>query len=207
MIQIPREVYFKESYNCTTRFISYKNQIDLVKSFNPKSVLEIGIGNGLVTNYLRSCNISVVTFDFDKSLCPDFIGDVRNINLKERFDVILCCQTLEHIPYEDLDNVLKRLSKISNNLIISVPQITLKIIFGFKLPMFKRYDFLISIPYGEKHKFSGEHYWELSKRGYNLKNFRNLLNKYFDIQKEFRNPLNPNHRFFILKTNNKQSTP
>lgn len=49
-------------------------------------------------------------------------------------------------------------------------------------------------------KFNGEHYWEInSARKYSVKKIRTIIEKYFEILKEYNVSNNDYHRFFILK--------
>ncbi len=206
-IQVSKEHYFKD-YDNLLRFISYFYQIDIVKKLAPKRVLEIGVGNKTVSNYLKQNGFNVTTCDFDENLNPDYVGDVRSLPFKDNsFDLILICEVLEHVPFEDLDKALSELKRVSSNhVVISVPFSSLyfefilsssilykvikrKFIFlSFKIPFFFR-----------KIVFSGEHYWEIGRRGYPLKRIRKKFSTYFKISKEVEPVLNTYHLFFILK--------
>lgn len=65
---------------------------------------------------LKEVGVNVYTFDFNNALEPDFCGDVANITevLPEDFkvDVILCCEVLEHLPYENFEPMLNQLNNI-----------------------------------------------------------------------------------------------
>lgn len=203
MVQIDSKEYFSSRYNDLKRFVSYFYQVDLTQKTSPKKILEIGIGNSIVSNYLKSKGYAVTTFDFDISLKPDVVGDIRTIEkhfkMKE-FDTVVCFEVLEHIPLKEVEGVLKQLREITRKyLIISVPHTSLKASFGFKFPFMERKDFLISIPYRQPHKFDGEHYWELGKKGFGLRKIRKIIRDKFRIVKEIRPALNPYHRFFVLE--------
>ena len=53
-------------------------------------MLEIGVGNRTVSNYLKENGVDITTFDFDKELKPDIVGDVRDMKgIKDNsFDVV-----------------------------------------------------------------------------------------------------------------------
>jgi len=69
-----REHYFNDSYDTKERFISYLHQINEVISLSPKKVLEIGIGNGFVSRYLRGKVLDVTTLDIVQELKPNVAG-------------------------------------------------------------------------------------------------------------------------------------
>ena len=203
--QVAKSHYLNRRYNNVRRFISYFNQVDSILAILENkvgTVLEIGKGNGLVGWYLKELGLQVKTFDIASDLYPDYIGDLSQIQtiVHEKFDVICAFEVLEHIKYENIENILHQMAAISNKyVIISLPQFSFVFSFWFsisRLGAFKKY---IRIPFPVVHKFDGEHYWELGKKGFSLSSFRKLLQKEFIVQKEFTDPLDTYHRFFILE--------
>ena len=92
-------------------------QVDLLKSLSVQSVLEVGPYLGLVTAMAASAGYDVTTLDVESH--SQGIGSERHIQANVRevapeqiqgFDAILCCETLEHIPWEKIDAVLRRLA-------------------------------------------------------------------------------------------------
>jgi hypothetical protein len=71
--------------------------------------------------------------------------------------------------------------------------------FSFKIPFFKEVKMALKIPFPIKHKFNGEHYWEIGKQGYPASKIRKILKKYFKIKKEFIPFENQYHHFYILE--------
>ena len=59
-----------KKYDDLDRFISYYNQIMLVKKVNPKDILEIGVGTQALSTYLKLLKFNVTTRDSDKNLKP-----------------------------------------------------------------------------------------------------------------------------------------
>lgn len=209
---LPKGFYFKK-YVDVIRFISYFCQIDSVIKTNPKTILEIGIGNKIVSNYLKQSGFDVTTCDFNKKLGPDTVADIKNLPFKEdKFDVILACEILEHIPFKDVQTTVSELHRISKkNVIISIPYSCFYSVFAFaiNLPYFyKRINLGLEIPFFT-HRFKVKpespegigdaHQWEMGTKYYSKKKVRDLLNKYFEIENEFHPILNPYHYFFILK--------
>ena len=111
--QVNKEHYFNPNYDYVNKFISYFYQIDSISNLKDiKSVLEVGIGNKTVSNYLKTNGFKVTTCDFDKSLKPDKVADVRNLPFnKNQFDVVLCSEVLEHIPLKDVHKALSELAQ------------------------------------------------------------------------------------------------
>jgi len=202
-IQKQKGDYFK-GYDSPKRFISYFYQIDSVTKTKPKTVLEIGIGNKTVSNYLKQMGFQITTCDFDKTLRPDIVADIRDLPFKSKsFDTILACQILEHIPFDDVKKALSELKRVSKkNVIISIPytHFCIENIFKITLPFFERQlYFTIKILWPSKVIQEKEHYWEMGRKNYSKRKIINLINQYFKICKKFQPILNSNRYFFILK--------
>ncbi len=206
--QFPKEIYEDEFYDSLSRFVSYYNQkkiiIDIAKKDKEHTkILEVGKGNGLISEYLKQRGYDIKTFDNTDELNPDYIGDITHIQdvVEDKFDIISCFEVLEHIRYRDVENVLKQFSEITENyLLVSLPQYRFSFTLWAEVSFLPKYVLYFDIPFlKKKHKFDGAHYWELGKEGYSLKDFRILLSKFFYLEREFTHPLNAYHRFFILK--------
>lgn len=195
------QIYKFLKYDYQDRWVSYWHQIDEVLKLKPKNVLEIGIGNKTVYNCLKKEGIKIKTLDIDKKLKPDFVADVLKMPLKNNsFDLILCAEILEHLPFEDFEKALSELKRVSKkHIILSLPHFGPPIKFSFKIPFLKEIKIALKIPFPKKHQFHGEHYWEIGKRGYSSKRIRKIIKKYFKVKKEFIPFENQYHHFFILK--------
>ncbi|MDP3999856.1 MAG: methyltransferase domain-containing protein [bacterium] len=209
-VQVTGEGHYGAAYDTFQRFSSYFYQIDFTRAANPKTVLEIGIGNGLVADYLKRAGYKVTTCDFDKRLKPDVVADIRDLNAIKRssHDVVIACEILEHIPFDDVPQALAELARVAKKrVVISVPHSS----FTFELigAVSKTYGpgktirLPIRIPQflaGDVHRRNPEHYWELGRRGYSVRKFKKLLRKHFKhVAKDFHPHLNPYHRLFILE--------
>lgn len=206
-VQVKKDHYFR-NYDDLYRFISYFYQIDIIKECRPKKILEIGVGNKTVYNYLKQNSYDVVSCDFDKSLRPDCVADARDTPFKEKsFDLILICEVLEHIPFDQIDKALGDLHRITKRyVIVSVPYASTTISCTLRFPLVEKIfgrKFLspfIRIPYfWKKIEFSGEHYWELGRKNYSINRVRKTFRKKFKIIKEVRPALNHYHHFFVLE--------
>ena len=60
--QVEPDHYYK-NYDTKERFCSYWHQIQEILSLNPKNTLEIGIGNGFVSKYLKQRGFNVITLN------------------------------------------------------------------------------------------------------------------------------------------------
>jgi hypothetical protein len=205
-IQVNTVHYNFDTYVNLPRWNSYWHQIVEAVILKPQTVLIIGIGDNIVGKILQKQNIKVYTFDFDKELNPDFIGNVTEICdvLQEKhFDVILCCQVLEHFPYDKFESTLQKLKQVADNVIISLPYSPIKFMINISLPYIGNRIITLDIPrFYKKFKFNGEHHWEIGQKGYGKRKIEYSIRKIFNIQKQFVVPYNHYHIFFILKNQN-----
>ncbi|MBI4139474.1 methyltransferase domain-containing protein [Candidatus Woesearchaeota archaeon] len=208
-LQVSREHYFSQKYNSLDRFQSYFYQIDSIIQTKPKKILEIGIGSGIVSTYLKSIGFYVKTCDIDHALNPDIVGDIRDLPFSDySFDTVVSFEVLEHIPFSDVPSALKELARVTKRfVIVSIPFSTVffALLLRWSLPFTSRtISCLFKIPrVFNIIKFDGiknkEHYWEMGTRGYSYKKISTAIKKSFNIRREFYSPTNPNHHFFVLE--------
>ncbi|MBW3003610.1 class I SAM-dependent methyltransferase [Candidatus Woesearchaeota archaeon] len=173
---------------------------------NSENILEIGVGNKTVSDYLKRRGLKVTTCDYDRRLSPDVVADVRKLPFDANFfDLIYACEVLEHIPFDDFKNVLKDLHRITKRyVIISVPYPRMYFGASFRFPFIKRIlrkesievNLGIDIP---TKIVAGEHFWEIGRKEYPLRRIRKELRKHFRIVKEKRGLPHPVHYFFMLE--------
>ena len=202
------ERYGNRRYENLPRFISYYNQIDLVRTLDPKEILEVGIGSGFLSNYLRSRDYAVTTADYDKTLGPDMVCDITRIPVKDNsFDLVMAFEILEHMPYEESLKGIKEMERVSKRyVVLSVPRSCsyFGLSFMFGLPIFHKFVslglripfFWIGPEYGSK-----EHFWELGRRGFPVRRLvKDIERLGLTIrQKKGHVALNTQHYFLVLE--------
>ncbi|MDR1346103.1 MAG: class I SAM-dependent methyltransferase [Bacteroidales bacterium] len=201
--QVDTSHYNFQAYTDLPRWTSYWHQIAETLALAPKTVLIIGVGDHIVGKLLAEQGIQVSTFDFDRNLHPDFEGDVTSINAilgDKRFDVILCCQVLEHLPYDRFEGVLQQLAQHAADVIISLPYSAIKYKLEVKLPIIKTIKTDIYVhKFFREHKFDGQHYWEIGVHKYTKRRILKSMGKFFTVRKWYIAPYNPYHIFFMLR--------
>jgi len=203
-LQVDPGHYFNKSYDTKERFISYWHQINEIMELNPKKVLEIGVGDGFVSKYLKERGVNVITLDIDERLKPDAVGSVLDIPFSESsFDVVTCYEVLEHLPYENFKKALSEIFRVSKSYaILSLPDASRVYRLYVHIPKVGIIKKLIPLPRYDRriHKFDGEHYWEIGKAGYPLNKItKDIESVRFNIVKTYRVFEYPYHRFFVLK--------
>lgn len=201
MKQVNRDHYRFEQYSHLDRWASYYYQLKLLLEGGPKNVLEIGVGDKVLKNYLiENTDIKYTAIDIDKDLKPDVVGDVRHLPFADNsFDTVCAFEVLEHIPFESFEQALKEMKRVSKkNVLISLPHFGPPIQLYVKLPFIK-FSFSFKIPVHKRHIFNGQHYWEIGKKGYSLKKIKKIMGSIFVIKKDFIPFTNQYHHFFVLK--------
>ena len=105
-------------------WLSYWHQIKLMEGhIKPNdSLIEIGIGSGFTSNYLRSKNINVLTVDIDEQKLPDVVSDATKFIPDKNYDHFCAFEVFEHMKFEEMDIILKNIkNKINENIFMSVP--------------------------------------------------------------------------------------
>ncbi len=165
-------------------------------------ILELGVGSGFISNYLRSKGFNVTTFDIDKDKNPDIIANIVDYNFKTEFDHILAFEIFEHIPYDKFIIVMNKLKNVcKKKLFFSVP-LNRKVIFKISMfiPLIKDVNWEIRI---KKRRITTEaHFWELDYKELKEKKFiSDIVSagfKIIDISTF------SSLRYFILKSENYQ---
>jgi len=193
--------YSFKSYVHKGRWVSYWHQIRAVLDLEPESVLVVGPGDGIVVDVLKKQIGAVKTFDIEKELNPDIVGSVDNMSLPDdSFDVILCAEVLEHLPFEKFEKCLSELKRVAGKyVVLSLPHFGPQLKLNFKIPMIKEARIAVKIPLPLKHATGGVHCWEIGKKGYPLRKIRKIIKRQFTIKNEFIPLENQYHHFFVLE--------
>ena len=193
--------HYEENYDTLPRFASYWHQVDQVVRREPGRVLEIGIGNGFLHRYLRAHGIDVHTLDFDERLKPDTVGSVLDLPFEDRsFDVVVCFETLEHLPWTDFQPALFELRRVSKRwVLLSLPDVTPFVRLDLTMGSKEGLRVLKTLPNlrPDEHHFDGQHYWEIGKRGTPNKRICNVLRQSgLRLEEELRVFELPYHHYF-----------
>lgn len=194
--------YKTEQYNCKERYSSYWHQVHEVMSLMPGRVLEIGIGSGLVTYALRALDVDVVTLDIDNDLKPDVVGSAASLPFEDdSFDVVLCCEVLEHLPYDSLELALSEIRRVTrSHAVVSLPDVTRSYRIFIQVPLLGIWRILLSLPLpGRDRGLDREHNWEVGRRRFPVRRIRRDIERSgFSVLQTYRVFEIPYHRFFRL---------
>ncbi len=198
--------HYGVKYDSKRRFCSYWHQIHEVLSLNPSHVVEIGVGGGFVSSYLKAKGGRVTTVDIDGRLRPDVTGSVLELPLAaESCDVALCSQVLEHLAYSDFGKALEEMSRITRRyIVLSLPDVGRVCRVHLELPRYVRIKAMLSLPRfrkpGSKSRRVSLHHWEIGQDRYPMRRIRcDIEEAGLRILRTYRVYETPLHRMFILE--------
>lgn len=198
--------YRSRNYVGPGRLHSYANQLASVVEAEPESVLEIGKGSGYIQETLQRFGYKVTTSDLSPDLEPDIVADVRDIPVPDgAFDVVSCCEVLEHLPFSDFVPALRELRRVARRrLVISMPDVSRDIEASLLVPKLGERRIAISLgilarPFPTDKTGRQNHYWEIGFRGTTLSVVKKRIGAAgWRIERTWRVPQMRWHRFFVL---------
>jgi ubiquinone/menaquinone biosynthesis C-methylase UbiE len=195
--------HYVHGYDHRPRWIAYFYQIESVLKLGKRSILEVGPGNGTVSNYLTMSGMNVTTADIDPEHKPSVVASILDLPFPDdQFDVAMACEVLEHIPFEEVPVALKELGRVSKEyVLISVPDVRRTLLhLVLKLPFLSEMAFRIRMMTRKIHVFNVGHYWEIGKRGYAPSRVRSVIESCgLTVVDEFAPHDAPFFHFFLLR--------
>ena len=169
-------------YYSGTRIGQQWFQLHLLDGLAVQKVLEVGPNLGLVSALLANAGFTVTTMDVLPSQdprpdIPHIQGELTGMDSARLagHDAILCCETLEHLPWDRVQGVLAKFHAAAPRyLIISVPYMGFQIDWRLYLNAvtlrskfsFKKLNFLFR--FKEDRTDPWGHKWEAGYRGHSL---------------------------------------
>lgn len=201
--QVEADHYFDRSYDTVKRFASYWHQIDLTLRHRPRTVLEIGVGNGFVSGYLRRAGLAVTALDLDSALGPNVVAALPELPFADRsFDTVLCYEVLEHLPFERFGPCLAEIARVARaNVAVSLPDYERCLKIDSMLSKLWSVHFVVNVPrlFAPRHPPHREHHWEIGKKGYRQRRIlREMVAAGLSIRRHYRALEAPYHHFFDL---------
>lgn len=203
--QVDKSNYHFGKYTFEGRFVSYYWQLKEVLTLEPSSVLEVGVGDRVFGNFIRSnTNIPYTSVDIAEDLHPDVVGSILELPFgRASFDVACAFEVMEHLPFEQFDRALGELCRVARSyVVISLPHFGPMLSFSLKIPFLPQIRVALKIPFPRKHTFNGQHYWEIGKQGYPTALIRRKLSACGELVRDFVPFASPYHHFFVLKIKN-----
>ncbi|MDH4028064.1 MAG: class I SAM-dependent methyltransferase [Nitrospirota bacterium] len=160
--------YLTLKYNSRVRWLSYWYQISETLDSSPDNVLIIGKGSGITENsinILSENRIKIVTIDINDAVNPDVAGDVISLPFRDNsFDAAICCQVLEHIPFDRFPAALSEISRVAKKrIILSVPHKRKHLKLAVSIPFLGDKQLIIKSPLTKRYCSSKQHFWEIGR--------------------------------------------
>jgi SAM-dependent methyltransferase len=191
------------AYDSSERFSSYWHQVDQIVRRSPKDVLEVGIGNGFLSRYLRHAALRVSTVDIAPALRPDLVGSVTSLPFGDgSFDLVCCYETLEHLPWSSFSDGLHELQRVARRwVLISLPDATpyWKLDVELNVGRRRRVRQLIRLPNIRPRRRApgAEHHWEIGWAGTSREQVLTELRRVgLELEEELRSFQLPYHHYF-----------
>lgn len=202
MKQVDKDSYLFNRYSFPGRWVSYYHQISLTLACEPKTILEIGVGDKVFANYVKqNTSIEYKCLDVAEDLEPDILGSVTSIPLTNNsVDAVCAFEVLEHLPFDQFSTSISEIARIAKKYaIISLPHYGPALKASLKLPFLPELQLALKLPFPRHHTFNGQHYWEIGKRQYPASRIRKILQEFFIVEREFIPFENQYHHFFLLR--------
>lgn len=201
---LSRDVYFSDFYFSMPQLCSFAHQLNLIHAMRPTSAIEVGLGNGFVSTYLRRAGVPVITADINPALNPDIcapLGEVR-AHITQPQDLVICCEVLEHMPLDQLNINLDHLRTLGTRLFLTLPNSarTWGVSGLLFLPRFQGalFDLVFRIPW--KRPIPAPHFWEVDTAlECTRQSIVRLLRQRYRTVRTGRFALNPYHVWFICE--------
>lgn len=212
--QIPQEYYNFSFYVSKERMITYWHQANEILSKKPEKILEVGIGNGIVSSILRAFGLKTVTVDINESLKPDFVASITDLKSsfeEGQYPFVLCARVLQHLPFSEFEKAISQLCHVTSGyLLLTLPVETIRFYFRFRITGKGPVTFSIAFPLFLKRilkkllktsiKSKTQNFWKINQNSeVSMANISRILKKYFEIEKTYSVPEDMSHAFFVLR--------
>lgn len=175
-------------YYSEKRIVQQWMQVHLLADLPIRRVLEVGPYLGLATAMLDNAGYDVTTLDlfqppFRRPQRPHIEANLIGMSPEtiEGFDAILCCETLEHLPWEEACRVLATFhASGARFLVLSVPYEGAQFYHHIYLNPFMLRHRMASRKTNRFRRFKPDpdpwgHKWELGFRGYSVKRWERAI--------------------------------
>ena len=198
---LSRSRYLGDGYLSPQRWLSFCAQVDAVRRLSPRTVLEVGIGGGIVSTILRHLGMQVTTTDINPELGPDLVVNLTELAAvvpPESYDVTLCAEVMEHLPLGLFGVCLQNLASVTKDrTVVTLPDV----LRGWVTLRGKIWRKHLNLYWGpHSRRVSADHHWQIgSEPATRLEEILTRMCKYFEVETHYRIAGCPAHRLFVLR--------
>ncbi|MFH0712279.1 MAG: class I SAM-dependent methyltransferase [Candidatus Jorgensenbacteria bacterium] len=179
-------------------WLRYATIVKELTNQKPQSVLEAGPGEGVIKKVIEDFVEKYDTLDINPKLSPTYQGDIRDLKneLRGKYDCVIAADILEHIPFGDLEKVLKNFHsylKPGGRVLITIPHrawflFGMSWLFNYKQFVIRAPDWLRTFYHRlrrrKKNPIDLDHEWEVGDGYHKLKDVEEVMKKTgFKIEK------------------------
>ena len=195
--------YRQPDYLKPNRMSSYGHQYRLALEANMESYLNVGSASSLLAFLLSKQGKFIVDLDIDVETQPVLSARIPDLPFRSKsFDVVMCFQVLEHLPFTLFSICLLELSRVARRqVILSLPDMTQSSVEKMKYNVYKFLKHPREWKNYKPRSIDPEHFWEIGCEDIGTSDIISCFQKLnLTVLEDFRNELNPYHHFFVLET-------
>ncbi len=202
---LSRDAFLADAYFTPEQLWSFAEQIYHLHRAAPRRLIEVGVGNGFVSQFMRSMGINVLTCDINPNLNPDLLVSVTDLDrhiTPGEYDLISCCEVMEHMPFEQFEEAMRKFSCLSENLFLTLPVYGWKFGFALRLSLKSRVRWISRWFAWRSSSYTliPMHYWEVgSQRETQHRRLLSVLNRYYGSVESNIFRFNPYHRYYLCR--------
>ena len=212
--EFDRARYDWARYVTRRRILAYWYQVSEVLALAPRRLLEIGVGPGVVTSYLRHVGIDVTTVDINAALAPDRVCSVLELKREfdeNEFDVVLCARVLHHLPFQQLGCAMSQVAWVSRRYcVLALAAEEAKVTLGIRITGWDGWTVGVSVPLWMKRVIQGARgetrllrhssLWKVgTSRMTSVREIRRAMEERFTVAKQYLVPADGTHLMMILE--------
>lgn len=198
--------YTSSEYFELYQLCSYAHQINDIYKMGVTNILEVGIGSGITSDILRKSGCQITTVDINPNLSPDICAPISELGAHlngRKFDLVVCCEVLEHMKFDLFEKNIETLRGLSKKLYLTLPSYRRTLGLGgmYRIPRLGLRPFSLILELPNRKPISPSHFWEVDSDSYcKKKNIKRILGKYYSSIESSRYSLNPMHIKFVASS-------
>lgn len=206
------DYYEFRKYVSQSRMLTYWHQIVEVLNTGATSVLEVGVGSGVVTSVLRHQGLTTETVDLNPRLNPDHVGSVTELSNfigPASVDLVLCARVLHHVDFSWFEAALLEMSRVTRDyVVLTLPVDELRVYVGLRATSTEGRQVTIRLPRRAKPFLkrmttgvsSYDHLWKVgSSDRTSLASLERLMSVSFSVERSYSIPTDRSHHLFVLR--------